>query len=739
MKQQTNASKKPYWQQTCNLALAAAVSAALTPVVVNAQGSVKGLEEIVVTAQKRAQSAMDTPLSLTALDGDSLKNRQVGTMEDLRLVSPGLRSANSNGVNRLFIRGIGLNAFASGADPSSGFYVDGVYVGRPSFQLGSFFDVDRVEVVRGPQGTLYGRNATAGAVNMHSRRPSEDLSGYLEVTAGNYQMHETTGAISGSLNGDDTVLGRLAFHQLNRDGYGDDFTGHHPVNDANQQSARGTLQFLPSDAVDITVIGEYHKEADNNYFTTNHGAYPGATLAGLLGPANPANGWVPAGISIENSHDAATNLFGDTNNRESFALTALATVDISDTLGFSSTTGWRKNSRSNHANSDGTSAGLGNTFYNEDTEQLSQEFQLTYSDDRLDAVAGVFYYEEEIENYVYVPFIQFSSGPGATPVPYEQDGVMDIEAWAVFTQATYSVQPDFRVTLGARYSRETREHQGQFTGLFVPVYVADEEKTWSSFTPKVGLEYDLFDNTLLYASWTKGFKSGTYNVGQNNPVIDPEEIKAYEVGFKSQLWDNRLELTGAGFFYDYTDLQVNKIIGIATVTTNAGEAENKGIELAARAQLTDSLMVDANITWLDATFTEFSSINPLNPAAGEEDLEGNLLPGAPEYSAGIGISYEISLASGAFITPRVDAAYTDQVYFSEFNDPIVGQDSVTKVNASVRYESADGKINVTAWGKNITDEYVVTNISLGIGLWGFPLYGGVEAPATYGVTLGYNF
>ncbi|MCK9503705.1 MAG: TonB-dependent receptor [Porticoccaceae bacterium] len=739
MNQQKKSSNKLCWQHVRCAALVAAVSAALTPVVANAQDGVKGLEEIVVTAQKRAQNAMDTPLSLTALDGDSLKNRQVATMEDLRLVSPGLRSGNAGGVNRLFIRGIGLQSFASGADPSAAFYVDGVFIGRPSFQLGSFFDVDRVEVVRGPQGTLYGRNATSGAVNLHSRRPTEELSGYLEVTAGNYQMHETSGAISSALDSEGKVLGRLAFHQLNRDGYGDDVTGHHPVNDANQQSARGTLQFLPTDDVDITIIGEYHKEKDNNYFTTNHGAYPGFTLAGLQGAANPANGWVPAGIAIENSHDAATNLFGDTNNREVFALTALANVDLTDTFSLASTTGWRKGSRTNANNSDGTSAGLGNTFYNEDNEQFSQELQLTYTDDRLDAVAGVFYYEEEIENYVYVPFYQFSSGPGDTPVPYEQDGVMDIEAWAVFSQATYAIQPDLRLTLGARYSRETREHQGQFTGLFVPVYVADEEKTWSSFTPKVGIEYDLFDNTLLYASWTKGFKSGTYNVGQNNPVIDPEEIKAYEVGFKSQLWDNRLELTGAGFFYDYTDLQVNKIIGIATVTTNAGEAENKGIELATRAQLTDRLMLDANFTWLDATFTEFTSINPINEAAGEQDLRGNMLPGAPEYSAGIGLSYEIPLASGAFVIPRVDATYTDQVFFSEFNDPYVAQDSVTKVNASIRYESADGKLNVTAWGKNITDEYVITNISLGIGLWGLPLYGGVEAPATYGVTLGYNF
>ena len=736
MKQQKNLSKNPGWRQTRSIALAAAVSAVLAPVAI-AQGSVKGLEEIVVTAQKRAQSSMDTPLSLTALDGDALRNRQVDTMEDLRLVSPGLRSGQANGVNRLFIRGIGLSSFASGADPSSGFYVDGVFVGRPSFQLGSFFDVDRVEVVRGPQGTLYGRNATAGAVNLHSRRPTEELSGYLDVTAGNYNHHGATGAISGSLDGESKVLGRLAFNLLNRDGYGTDFVQHQEVNDADQQSFRGTLQFFPSDSVDITLIGEHHEESDNNYYTISSGAYPGYTLAGLQGADNPANGLVPAGISVSGDHNAATAQPGPVNVRRVSAVTGIMNAELNETLSFSSTTGWREGKRHNDSNSDGTSAGLGKSSYNEDTEQFSQEFQLTYADDRVDAVAGLFYYQEEVENYVLVPFSQFSTPE--IPIDYIQDGKMDIEAWAVFTQATYAIQPDLRITFGARYSRETREHVGSFTGLFVPVYVADEEKTWSAFTPKVGLEYDLFDNTLLYASWTKGFKSGTYNVGQNNPVIDPEEIKAYEVGFKSQLLDNRVELTGAAFFYDYTDLQVNKIIGIATVTTNAGEAENKGIELATRAQLTDRLMLDANVTWLDATFTEFLSVNPLNEAAGEQDLGGNMLPGAPEYSAGIGLAYEIPLDSGASVTTRLDASYTDQVYFTEFNDDVLGQDSVTKLNASIRYENADGTLSVTAWGKNLTDEFIWSNKTLGIGLWGFPIYSAVEPPATYGVTLGVAF
>lgn len=697
------------------------------------------LEEVFVTAQKREESAMDTPLSLTALNSQTMEDRQVDSLEDINLVAPGVRSGMTNGVNRLFIRGIGLQSFASGSDASAGFYVDGVFVGRPSFQITSFFDVERLEVVRGPQGTLYGRNATAGAVNLLTSRPTEEFSGYLDFTLGNYNMSSTTGAVSGALNEQGTVLGRMAFNVLNRDGYGTDRAQNHDINDADQRSLRGTLEFMPTDNIGIRLIGENHVEKDHNYFTMSFGAYPGYTLEGVSD-----TGDIPAGIEESNSFDAATDLDGNTNRRRSSSLTALVDYDINDSLSFSSVTGWRKGKRTNDTNSDNSSAGLINTYYNENSEQFSQELQLNYEASDLSVVGGLYYYEEDITNYVLVPFVQFNE-PGV-PANYIQDGKLDISAIAAFTQATYSFTDRFRTTLGMRYSRETREHVGKFTGLFVPVYTTEADKTWSAFTPKIGVEYDLTADTLLYASWTKGFKSGTYNVGQNNSsssnpdgVVDPEEIKAYEIGFKSRLLDGRVEFSGAGFWYNYTDLQVNKIIGIATLTVNAGEAENKGIELSSRAQLTENLMLDANFTWIDATFKDFSSISPLFPNDGEQDLSGNQLPGAPEYSGGVGLSYSIPLKSGSLITARLDASYSDNIYFSEFNDKALSQESVAKVNTLIRYENADGNYSITLWGKNITDEYIASNKTLGVGLSGFPIYGAIEPPATFGLTMGLKF
>ena len=717
----------------------------------NARSNDLAIEEIIVTAQKREQRAMETPLSLTALDSSALADRQITGLDGLAVVSPGIRSGSQNGVNRLFIRGIGLSSFASGADPSSAFYVDGVYVGRPGFQLTSFFDVDRLEVVRGPQGTLYGRNATGGAVNLITRSPTAETTGYLDVTIGNYDLHQTQGALSGALNSSGTLLGRIAFDATNRSGYGEDVVQHHPVNDSNQQSVRGTLEYIASDKVNFKLIGEYHKEDDNNYFTMSSGAYPGQVLAGTQGSNNPANGDIPAGIEVSNSQNAATALPGNTNIREASSLTGTVNVELTDAVSFSSITGWRDSERHNAGNSDNTSAGLGNTFYNEKAEQFSQELQLNYNSDRLDGVLGLFYYHELLDNYVLVPFVQF--GPG---VDYIQDGTLKIDAYAAFGQATYSVQPDFRVTVGARYNSEKKVSKGAFTPPGAAPILIDDGKTWEAFTPKVGIEYDLAEDTLTYASITRGFKSGTFNTGQNNPAIDPEKITAYEVGLKSRLFDRRLELTSAAFYYDYSDLQVNKVIGLQTLTTNAASARNMGIELAATARLTRQITMDANVTYLKTEFKDFCSVNPSpgsfneepacagqsgvdqtgNPLPGGQDLSGNQLPGAPEWSGGGGIEYATEVGSGGFLKARLDAVYTSLIHFSEFNDKAMSQDAVTKLNSSIRYESSSGNWSLTLWGKNITDEKTYGNKTLGVGLWGYPIYSAIDPPATYGVTFG---
>jgi len=694
------------------------------------------LDEIIVTAQKREQRAIDTPLSITALDASALSEHQVQAFNDLQSVSPGVQDGDQFGGNRLFIRGIGLTSFASGADPSSAFYVDGVYVARPAAQLGSFYDVERVEVLRGPQGTLYGRNATAGAVNLVTNAPTQEFSGYIDETIGNYDLHRTQGALSGALNSDGTLLGRVAFDFLNHSGYGYDYGSHHPINDANRQNARFTLEYKPSDKVDVKLITEFTHEADNDYYVADFGAYPGNTLAGLH-----ANGPIPPGIAVINSQNVATNLTGITNTRTGVAETGIVKVDLNDNWSLNSITGWRHFDRHNAEDCDGTSAGLGDCGYNEWDRQLSESLYLSYNTDRWNAIFGLDYFHEDLKNFVPVPFPQFTGvfGPG---VPlYEQSGQMPINAYAAYAQGTYSFTPAFRVTLGGRFSDETRASTGFFAGIPPVPQPIDQRKTWSAFNPKVGVEYDLAKDVLWYASATNGFKSGTFDVGQVNPPIDPEKIWAYETGLKGLFLDKRLELTGAVFYYNYTDLQVNKIIGLGTLTVNAASAKNKGIELSTRAKVTNQFTIEGNVTYLDATFTNFNSVNPLDTSANPvpQNLAGNLLPGASKVTADLGPSYAFPVTNGATVTARLDAEYASRIYFSEFNAEALSQAANTRLNALLRYDSPNGKWYASLWGKNVTNQLVATSKILTVALWGYPIYGSMAPPATFGAEAGVKF
>jgi len=715
--------------------------------------------DIVVTAQRREQLATKVPLSLTALDDKAMELRQVVDVKDLQFVAPGIRAGHQQGVTRIFIRGIGLTSFSSGADASVAFYADGVYIGRPTAQATAFMDVERIEVLRGPQAVLYGRNATGGALNVISRAPDRELSGYANLTAGNYNLFEVEGAISGPLSADGNLRARLATHIIDRGGYGRDLTQNHAVNNAKAQSFRGQIQYENGEGTDIRLITEYHHENDYNHYTHSFGAYPGYQLQGVVGTTD-GDGNLLQGIAEFGDQDAATALVGKTNKREGIAITLNAKFDLTDALTLSSVTGYRDWDRYNGSNSDGTSAGLGNTYYTEKSKQISEELSLNWSAGALDVVAGLSFYHEKISNHVLVPFRQFYSVLG--PFDYIQDGSMTIDAFAAYAQATYSIMDALRITAGGRWSTEKRDQVGTFT--FGAVTDTSGKERWSDFTPKVGLEFDIGPTSMLYASYTEGFKSGTYNIGQVNPVINPETIKSFEVGFKSRLFENVLELSGAYFHYKYSDLQVNKVIAIATVTTNAASAKVDGFEMAATLRPVDGLRLDGTFNYLNSRFSEFLSTNPLFPggpntaayatwlaanpdaptpifggAGGvEQNLAGYKLPGAPRTSFTFGAQYDYDLPNGGVVTVRGDLSWQSRIHFSEFNDKNLSQKKVTKINLLARYDSGSFW-TASVWVKNLTNKYVMSNQLVTIALWGYPRYGAVEPPRTVGGTIGLKF
>jgi len=696
--------------------------------------NMRTLEEVIVTAQKRQENVQDAALAITAISGHDLEARNFESLFDLNQFSPSVISGQIGGMNRLFIRGIGMSSLAEGNDPSSAFHVDGIYVGRPSAQLTSMFDIDRIEIVRGPQGTLYGRNATGGAVNVITRKPTEDFEGYISASFGNYKSQKYDGAISGPLNKLKTVLGRLAVSVSKNDGYVQNEYLNRKTEDQDSYGLRGTLDWDLSPSANILLSAEYSNEDDENYAAAPFGAYPGFTLFSDTVPGLPK--------AIVGVRDKTSVSMINVNKREFSSLGGTLALDISENWIFKSITGWRRAAYDNTYDSDnGPVTNVGDFYADTKAEQFSEEIQFSYDSDKLQFIAGLFYFDEKVDVDRRVKFDTFF-GPGNT---YNPKGKMDIETWAVFSQVTYSLAQKFRLTAGGRYSAEKRYHDGAFQGAdnSVPPVIVVQDKSWGDFTPKLGVEYDLSDQMLLFVSYTEGFKSGSFNIGENNDdgngnhFYDPEFITAYEVGLKGSTYDDRLRFSLTGFYYDYEDLQLNKVIGISTRTVNAATAKNKGIEFEIQSFVGENFLLQADLSYLDAEFTEFDAINPLTGLS--EDLSGNKLPGSMEWTANLGFEWTIPVKIEGSLILNVHANYVSDRYFSEFNDPVIGQDAVTRYNSSLNYSDPAGRYTLSLWGKNLSNENVASNKFLGVDAFGFPIVGSWYPPRTYGVKLKFNF
>ncbi|QTH20934.1 TonB-dependent receptor [Rhizorhabdus wittichii] len=696
-----------------------------------------GLEEIVVTAQKRSEKLQDIPVTVTALGAEALERRQVLSVSDLQSIAPGVSVGQHAGYNRLFIRGIGLTSISSGQDPSVSFQVDGVVIGRPSAQLASFFDLERVEVLRGPQGTLYGRNATGGSVNLITRKPTRDLSGYLDLTYGNYDRIQLDGAISGPLDGKGDVRARIAFQKVKHDGYGRNVTLNEDVSDQDSWAVRGILQVDPAANVDITLSADYAREDDHNYPFNGFGPYRSDV---------PMPGLLLGGTLLPNSRDVTTEV-PTRNDRTFWGLSGTIGVDLGGGLRFQSITGYRKSRRANINDPETTSyAVFSPTLTAENARQFSQELQLLYTSDRLNGVAGLFYYDESLKAELDLGFPVIGAALGFPAADYHEDGTIDIKAYAAFTQWTYEVVDHLRLTAGVRYSDEKRRSNGTFTifsfmpppnaaNVVVPVHV---DKSWHALTPKFSIDYKPVENVMLYASATRGFKSGVLLSGNPNPPVNPEYIWSYEAGIKSSFLDNRVQLNAAAFYYDFKDLQVNRIINVSIVTENAAAARVKGAEVELRARPVEGVTLNADATYLDATFRKYSTKHPARPELGLLDLSGNRLANAPKWSLNAGAEFDLPIGVPGRLSARGDVAWTGKVYFTEFNENLLSQDAVATVDASLQYESEDGHWRASLFGKNLTNRKIVANKFIAAQTTGFALNGGFKPPRTYGLRVGYR-
>jgi iron complex outermembrane receptor protein len=746
----------PRWMGVISLCLAApgVWSQASAPAADAASDTT--LNEVVVTATRRSESVIDTPASISALTSDALKPGGVQNIADLAEEVPNLSVGNQFGVNRTFIRGIGLTSIDLGADGAVAFLQNGAQIPLPAEQLSGFYDLDRVEVLRGPQGTLYGRSATAGVVDMVTKKPTDDVEGYANVTFGNYADKLFEGAIGGPVN--DIVSARIAANIEKRDGFGTNlFTGTQ-IDNRDAQAVRASIRIKPEDKLVIDVIVDYSHENDDNYAfhyfgptTTTNAGLPAVALFGASTLFNCCGTGNPNLRDIWSSVDP-------TNKRHGLGATTIVDWSPGD-FDVKSITAYRNYNRFNADDLAVSNADIyGRNNYEETSDSWSEDLTVSTKALGIDWLAGLNYFHERRFGSVYVPTTGLGvtlTGGDCTPrvanaaVPcnfldtgeYLQEGTVISNAYGIFLQGVKVFNDQWSLTLGGRFSHEERSGTGSFIftalGADIPT---DQSADWNAFTPKALLEYHVDPNTLLYASINRGFKSGVINIGSENPVINPEYVWAYETGLKAKGLDDRIQFTAAAFFYDYKDLQVGFVNQQSVVeTVNAASAHNYGLETELLARLVPHLQLNVAATYLSAKYTSFvnsyygANFAPVN-------VSGNYLDNAPPYTARLGLAYDVPLAgtSGRLLFKAEDS-YQGRVYFTEFNNSDATQPGYGLINASAGWESVDKHWNATAWVRNAADKFAIANNIISAPLYANVRVGTVMPPRTFGITLGYQF
>lgn len=696
-------------------------------------------DEIIVTAQKREQSLQDVNAAVSAFSGSDLADQQINSVLDIEKLVPNVSIGNDFSQAKIFIRGVGLDNSFTGVDPSVALHVDGAVVSQSFAQLGSFFDLQRVEVLRGPQGTLYGRNATGGSINLISNKPTEELEGYAKFTVGNFNNFISEGAVGGPIIGD-KLLARGAVRIENRSGYGENIISGEDINDASKQSFRGHLQYKFSDRGSVLLSGEYHNEDDAGLgLTFIEPIFPDTTDPNLI---VVGEGFADTG----DIRDIASDI-DPQNDRTTWALTGTVDYELTDNLSLKSVTNYRDLDSTLVQDLEVSPLVTSNTQnLNTESQHFSQELQLSYNSDRLHGLVGAYYFQEDIQSNNAIGL-----NPSNDEIRVAFIGEVDIEAFGLFGNFTYDLTDKFSVNAGLRYSDEDRRLFNNGTdlpligdGLFLGF---DDERSFDDVSIKLGVDYRATENILIYGNYSEGFKAGAAFTGFRNPITAPETIEAFEGGIKSEFLDGRVQLNLAAFTYDIIDLQVSRTVafgagGFTTILENVPEADSQGVELESKFQITDNFRVDVNASYLDATISTFETGDPftldVNPGLVDQvDLSGNSLSQSPETTFRVYAEYTLPLSNGSDLQFAGDVNSKSRVFFTPFENERVSQEGQVFLNGNIKWTSPSSALTAQIWARNIGNEDTFNSL--------FPVSTGrsvqatLNPPRTYGLTVGYNF
>lgn len=711
-----------------------------------------GIQDIIVTAEKRAEGLQNIPIPITAVLGETLTRAGVREVGDLTQLAPSLQFGTRSTNVFIALRGIGQAGQDIGSQSGVTVSLDGVPLLNHFMMNPAFLDLERVEVLRGPQGTIAGRNATGGAINIYSKAPTDETSGDVTLTVGNYSRAGLKGYVNGPLG--ESVAVRVSAQVERADGWSYNRFLDRRNDDTDLAQVRGQLLYRPSDTLSVRALVDYTRDRSDPSFNVLIGrAIPDVpTVVELPGYAFPRN-------DIQN----LDFYFNNTNQRdvEDIRATLIASLDIGSVASLTSTTGYiRHDIDLTDLDNDLTPANTSSfPLIGLYAKQFTQEFTLTADiGSRADVVAGLFYMHGDASEPLYL-----SSATAANYVVYLPNEKLD--SYAGYAQLRYSLFDNVRATVGGRYTIDRKSYFMDATVFGAKTFRSDKD-TWKAFTPRFVLDYTPNANSLVYASVSRGFKSGGFNtlgdIAQPVNVFDPEYVWNYEVGVKATMFDKRLRFGVTAFYADYTNLQATVFrINQATQVRypkveNSSTATIKGVEFEAEAAPVTGLKLTGAVTFLDAKYGKFCNNDPLYPASptdpgcvgataggqplppGALDLTGNQLTQAPRWQFNTSAQYVVPVSDRFDVTARADYKWQDRVYFDIYNHPLNAQAGYGLLNASLALGTSDGNWALTGWIRNAFDKRY---ISQGVTRPGANPYtsGSIGIPRMYGLSLYHRF
>lgn len=715
-------------------------------------------DEIIVTARRREENLLDVPIAVSAFSGEALELRGALDLTDIGNITPNTTLETSRGSNSTlsaFIRGIGQQDPVSGFEPGVGIYLDDVYLNRPQAAVLDIYEVERIEVLRGPQGTLYGRNTIGGAVKYVTKRLPQEFALSARATVGTYDQADGVVTVSAPIGDIVRVGGSVA--RLSRGGFGDNLTTGLENYNKDVWAARGTLELGGYGApVSVRISGDYsHDKSDPR---GGHRIIPG-----LLSGA-------PV---LDNVFDTRGGLVDPKQDIEAYGLAMNISVDLSDTLTLRSISAWRKDDTLTPIDFDALPAAdvdVPGGYFN---EQVSQEVQLLVDAGPFSGMVGAYYLDATADTLFDVRL--FTTLNGLTAFT---KAAVDTETYAIFGDFTYDLSEQLSLSVGGRYTWDKRtanilrqNYLGGGSPFFGGAGVAfgaastnfSGQRDFKKFTPRVSLSFKPTPDDNIYASFSQGFKGGGFDprgVGANAPDLNgngirgendevaaflsfrPESVDSYEVGYKGNAFDGGLTFALAGFYADYTDVQipgsvaciVSGLPSFCGVTSNAGKATFKGVELEFNARLGESVANDGDrlnllgaVGYIDAQFDQYIS----NIASVPTDVAAfRDVQNTPSWTASATLAYMTPVGAGR-LNLGTTVSYRSSTTQFEIPNPYIDQSGYALVDASLVYTAPDDRWSIGLYGKNLLDkEYKTSGYSFiaGNATTGVPILGGTGLP-----------